>query len=305
MLFVHTRKIYQSFITDHRPVVAVLIGAFMISFSAVWVALADVPPTTSAFYRVFFGAAFLLVAALFKGELGQIHHLRIMPYAFCGFAFALDLYFWHASILFIGPGLATIIGNFQVFLMTLCGVLFFKEKLTIRFIVSLPLVIFGLLLVVGFNWNALTPDYRTGIFFGLLTALSYTVFLLSLRRIQSDKATALRFAPLMFVSFFSALCLGLMLLASGTSFVIPTMTATFSLLALGLFSQAIGWILIATAMPKIRASFTGLVLLLQPSLSFVWDVLFFSRPTTILHWLGVTITLAAIYLGLTGSRPKR
>nr|WP_073613580.1 DMT family transporter [Desulfopila aestuarii] len=295
-------KANQSFFLTYRPIIEVLIGAFMISFSAVWVALADVPPTTSAFYRVFFGGAFLLAAALVKGELGQIHRLKIMPYAFCGFAFALDLYFWHASILFIGPGLATIMGNFQVFLMALCGVLFFKEKLTIRFIISLPLAICGLLLVVGFNWNELPPSYRTGILFGLLTALSYTVFLLLLRRIQSAKDATHRFTPLMFVSLFSALFLGLMLLASSTSFAIPTVTATFSLLALGLFSQAIGWILIATAMPKIRASFTGLVLLLQPSLSFLWDVLFFSRPTSMVHWLGVTITLAAIYLGLTGTK---
>ncbi len=305
MPFVRYNRLNQSFLADHRPVLEVLIGAFMISFSAVWVLLADVPPTTSAFYRVFFGFVFLLAAAILTGELRQIRLLKTLPYAFCGLAFALDLYFWHASILYIGPGLATIIGNFQVFLMALCGVLFFREKLTLRFIISLPLAILGLLLVVGFNWSALPQNYRTGILFGLLTALSYTVFLLSLRRIQSAKDAALRFTPLMFVSLFSALFLGLMLLASGTSFAVPTMTGIFSLVALGLFSQAIGWILIATAMPKIRASFTGLVLLLQPSLSFLWDVLFFSRPTTMLHWLGVTITLAAIYLGLTGSRPRR
>lgn len=287
-----------------NPVVEVLIGAFMISFSAVWVNIAEVPPTTSAFYRVFFGTIFLLAAALYKGELQKLRLLAVLPYAFCGLAFALDLFFWHASILYIGPGLATIIGNFQVFLMAACGVLFFGEKLRLRFLLSLPLAITGLLLVVGFNWSALSPSYRTGILFGLLTALCYTVFLLSLRRIQSANNGSSRFAPLMFVSLFSALCLGGSLLTTGTSFAIPTVTSGVALVCLGLFSQSIGWILIANAMPKIKASFTGLVLLLQPSLSFLWDVLFFSRPTTAVHWLGVTITLSAIYLGLTGSSRK-
>ena len=66
-------------------------------------------------------------------------------------------------------------------------------------------------------------------------------------------------------------------------------------------SQMLGWLLIAWAIPQLPPSITGLSLLLQPALSFVWDVLFFSRPTTALHWLGAAITLCAIYLGLTGS----
>lgn len=300
----HSHTPNQSQASRFSPVATVLIGAFMISFSAVWVALAEVPATTSAFYRVFFGSLFLFGAALSTGELKKFHHLPILSYALCGLAFALDLFFWHASILAIGPGLATILGNFQVFLMAACGFFFFGEKLKIRFLISLPLAITGLLLVVGFNWNSLPANYRSGIVFGLLTALCYTIFLLLLRRIQAAKGVDIRFTPLMLVSLSSAGFLGMLLAFSGGSFVIPTVKSGLALGSLGLFSQAVGWILIASAMPKIRASLTGLVLLLQPSLSFLWDVLLFSRPTTALHWLGVSITLAAIYLGLTGSARK-
>ena len=61
-----------------------------------------------------------------------------------------------------------------------------------------------------------------------------------------------------------------------------------------------GWILITNALPKIRASLSGLILLLQPALAFVWDVLFFQRPTTPVNWLGVLVALVAIYLGMAG-----
>ena len=37
----------------HPDILQVLSGAFLISFSGIWVKLADVPPSTSAFYRVF------------------------------------------------------------------------------------------------------------------------------------------------------------------------------------------------------------------------------------------------------------
>lgn len=287
-----------------RPVVMVLVGAFMISFSSVWVALADVAPATSAFYRVFFGSVFLGIAALVTGEIKRIRLSSPAPYLFCGLAFALDLLCWHQSIRGVGPGLATILGNFQVFLMAFCGFMLFGEKLTYRFLVSLPLAICGLLLVVGWNWQALPPGYRAGLLFGLLTAIFYTAYLLLLRKIQARRESSTRFIPLLLVSCFSSLFLGADVLFTSATFRLPTLTAALSLMALGLFSQTVGWILIATAMPKIPASLTGLVLLLQPSLSFLWDVLFFSRPTSATSWLGVTVTLAAIYLGLTGSGRK-
>lgn len=47
-----------------------------------------------------------------------------------------------------------------------------------------------------------------------------------------------------------------------------------------------------------EASHVGPVLLLQPALAFVWDILFFARPTTPLDLLGVLLTLFAIYPGV-------
>jgi hypothetical protein len=44
------------------------LAAMMISFSAVWVKLAHVTPTVSAFYRVFFGGIFLLAILLVRRE---------------------------------------------------------------------------------------------------------------------------------------------------------------------------------------------------------------------------------------------
>ena len=285
-----------------KPIQQVLTGAFVISFSAVWVGVADVPATTSAFYRVFFGAVFLFIAATFSGELKQVSPRQVVPYSLCGFLFALDLFFWHESILLVGPGLATILGNCQVFIMALCGALFLNEKLTPRFIFSLPIAIFGLLLLIGFNWAELSQSSIKGTIYGLLTALSYALFMLMLRRIQAHKEADLVYSPLLFVSAFCAMFLAVPLFLTDASFAIPTLESFGSLLALGLFSQAVGWIMIATAMPKIPASITGLVLLLQPFLSFLWDVLIFSRPTTLTHWLGVIVTLTAIYMGVSGKQ---
>lgn len=282
----------------------VLTGAFMISFSGVWVTIAEVPAITSAFYRMFFGFLFLLAATLLRHEMKPVSLSLIVPTSLCGLAFALDLFFWHNSILSIGPGLATILGNFQVFLLATYGILFLDEKIRPRFLLALPLAIAGLLMVVGFDWNQIGTQYKLGIYYGLLTAACYAVFLLLLRTLQGRNGGHSLFFTLMLVSLTCALFLGGKMAISGESFAIHDMRSLFALLGLGLFSQAVGWVFIANAMPKIRASFTGLILLLQPSLAFIWDVLLFNRPTGVIHWLGICLTLSAIYMGLTGSARK-
>jgi drug/metabolite transporter (DMT)-like permease len=288
----------------HADILQVLSGAFLISFSGVWVKLADVPPTTSAFYRVFLGFIFLLIACLWRRDFMKPTAGRLSLIVLCGLFFALDLFCWHASIRYIGPGLATILGNFQVFILAMTGILLFGERTRPRFLLAIPLALAGLFLVVGINWSTLSADYRTGVYLGLATAVCYSGFLLTLRKIQADGRSYSFFFALMLISLSCSVFLGVRMIFAGDSFVIPDLKSLVSLINLGLFSQTIGWALIANAMPKIRASFTGLILLLQPSLSFVWDVLLFRRPTDLLNWTGVIVTLTAIYLGLTGSRGK-
>jgi drug/metabolite transporter (DMT)-like permease len=96
--------------------------------------------------------------------------------------------------------------------------------------------------------------------------------------------------------------LGLYITAAGETFVIPDLKSLFSLIGLGFFSQCLGWLLIATSLPRTNTSTAGLILLLQPALAFLWDVLFFARPTDLLNWFGVVMTLLAIYFGLSSKK---
>ncbi|WP_284152692.1 DMT family transporter [Desulfofustis limnaeus] len=288
----------------HRPLLFIFIGAIFISFSGIWVTWSNTDPTVSAFYRVFFGALFLAVAALIRKEWRWLTTGETLLVLLCGLCFAIDLYCWHASIQFIGPGLATIIGNFQVFVLTLVSVLFFGQKIRPVFYLSLPLAFLGLYLIIGFSWSTLSADYRAGIYLGLATALFYSAFLLTLRKIQQTQQAISFFYGLMLASAASALFLGLMILFSGASWQIPGLLPLGSLLCLALFSQTIGWAFIANSLPKAIPSVAGLILLLQPALAFIWDVLIFDRPTSLLQWVGVLITLVAIYLGMSANRPE-
>jgi len=283
-----------------KIMLSLIIGAVLISFSGVWVKTAHVTPNVSAFYRVFFGGIILLAAGAYRGELKWHGARQFLLSALCGLLFALDLWFYHYSVEYIGPGLGTILPNFQVFILAGIGILFLREPLRGVFLLSLPLAFVGLILVVGLNWAQLEKVYRIGIYYGLACSVCYAAFILTLRKLQSEQAGVSFFYVLMVVSFASSIFLASEIYHGNDSFRIPDLQSFYALAALGLFSQSVGWFLITNALPKIRASLSGLILLLQPALAFVWDVLFFQRPTTLTNWLGVLLALVAIYLGMTG-----
>ena len=275
-----------------------LAGAVMIGFSSVWVKLAHVTPTIAGFYRVLFGAALLTAATAWNREFRWMGWKPILLAFVCGFFFALDLWLWHTAIHLIGPGLATLLGNLEVFFLAAIGIIFMGEKVGIRFLVAVVMAVVGLMLIVGLQWDQLGPSYKKGIFLGLLTAIVYTGFLLTLRKLQSDQSGVSVFYVLTLVSWTTAVYLGLKAYLGADSFSIPDAQSWVSLLALGLLSQVAGWIMITNALPRVRASLIGLILLLQPSVSFVCDVFFFQRATSPINWLGVFMVLAAIYLGI-------
>jgi len=272
-------------------------GAALISLSPVWVKLVAVPPTVSAFYRVLIGGvalAIFLLATRRRLDLSR----RIVALLLVGAVFfALDLWFWHRSIIYVGPGLATLLANFQVFFMMLAGVAFLGQAPRPAQLVAVPLAILGLSLLVGFQWQASAPDYRIGIGLGMLTAMAYAGYLLSLRAARALSTHRLPTREIAVVSLATALLLGIATVVEGESLVVPSLLDAGWLFAYGILSHAIGWLLIATSLPKVTATEAGLALLIQPVLTFIWDVLLFGRTFTAIEASGAALALFAIYLG--------
>lgn len=272
-------------------------GAATISFSPVFVNLVSVPPTTSGFYRVLFGGAALAIFLIVTGR--KLAFTRAAWIAVVGSAifFALDLWFWHRSILYIGPGLSTLLANTQVFFMMAAGIVFLRQYPSVRQLVAIPLAIVGLAMVVGIGWSELDAGYKAGVLLGFLTAISYAGYMLFMRQARLHASNAVPIREIAVMSLLVSVMLGVAALVEGESLAIPTTADAVWLLAYGLLCHAVGLMFIASSLAKVTTTEVGIALLLQPSLSFIWDILFFGRPTNAIEGMGAVIALLAIFLG--------
>ena len=280
-----------------NPTLRLFIGAALISLSPVWVRLVDVAPSTSAFYRVFFGGV-VLVSYLIATRC-QLHLSKRVWWllAVASFFLSLNLWFWHRSINYIGPGLSTLLANFQVFFMMIAGIVFLRQIPRPTQVIAVPLALLGLALIVGLDWSALPEDYRLGVIFGILTAMTYAAFLLMLRASRALSSFRVPTRELAVVSVMCTVMLAAAVFVEGESLMIPTYKDLGWLVAYGVLSHCLGWLFIASSLSEVTTVEAGLALLLQPTLSFAWDVLLFDRPMTAIELVGASIALAAIYLG--------
>ena len=150
-----------------NPTLRLFVGASLISLSPVWVKLVTVSPTTSAFWRLAIGGWVIGAYLLVTRRRLQFSSQVWLVLALAALFLAADLWFYHRSIQFIGPGLSTLLANFQVFVMAAAGLLILREPPTGRQMIAIPLALFGLALIVGIDWQNLGADYKRGILFGL------------------------------------------------------------------------------------------------------------------------------------------
>ena len=281
----------------------VIAGALFISLSPVFVVLSGVSASASAFYRMALSLPALLFLLFLTG--GKLW-LGIRQ---CGIAllasifYTLDLTCWHQSILLLGPGLATILGNFQVFVLAAFSVFVLHTKVTPRLILAIPVSIIGLYLICGIQWSTASDGFQLGVLLALTTAFWYGGYVLILRLMQTSFDLEGKIANLCMISILTTIITGFVVIGSGDGFAVPGAESWLYLGGYAIICQVIAWILISAGIAHTTPIKVGLILLLQPVGAFIWDIFIFQPPVTIITLLGVVITLGAIYLGSTSTSP--
>ena len=280
---------------------AALLGVLSISFSAIFVRLADVSPTTAAFFRAAYAIPVLfLLWRLVHGQDYRSNESRAAAFA-SGLFLAMDLASWHQSIGLIGAGLATVLANVQVVFVGVVAWAIYRERPTGLALFTIPAVFGGVALMSGLGRpDAYGDDPLRGVVFGLLSAVAYALFLLVFR--ASNRGLAPSAGPLLDATVGTAVgSLFLGLFDPGFDLGI-SWPAHGWLLALALVVQTGGWLFIAAALPRLPALETSVMLLFQPMATVLWGTLIFAEQLSVLQWAGVALVLGGVgALTLRGS----
>jgi len=228
-----------------------------------------------------------------------------------GVFFAGDLITFHYAVDVIGAGLGTVMGNVQVVIVALVAWVVFGERPRREVLIALPIMLFGVFLISGVvGTGAYGSDPVLGVQIGLITAATYAGYLLVIRRAAPDRRPA---GPVAIATGVTGLCALLFGAAVGDIEVVPTLPAHGYLLALGILSQSVGYLVIQASLPRLPAVITSVLLLVQPVTTILLGAILLAELPSAFQLLGVTLVIVGIALATgalrrilghaTGKRP--
>jgi len=276
-----------------------LLGVLSISFSAIFVRLSGASPVTAAFFRGLYAIPPLLgIWWLTRARDGRPIAARAVALA-SGVFLAIDLGLWHQSIADIGAGLATVLVNSQVLFVGAAAWILHRERPSQLALVMIPIVLSGMVLISGLGRpDAYGAHPMAGVVFAVLAAACYAGFLLIFR--ASNRELIAPPGPVLDATI--GMTLGALVLAApfDPHFSLAiTWPAHGWLLAMALICQAAGWILIGTALPRLPALESSVILLSQPIGTVSWGWLVFHERMSGIQATGMvvmTVGIAALML---------
>lgn len=209
--------------------------------------------------------------------------------------FGADLIFWHHAIEAVGAGLATVLGNLQVVMVGILAWVILREKPEARLVAAIPVALFGVVLISGvLGEGGYGDDPTMGVVFGVLTALSYSGFILLLRGGGQDlRQPAGPLFDATFVALITSLVAGAF---TGDLSLEPGWPGHGWLVTLALTSQVLGWLLISISLPRLPAALTSVLLTIQPVGSVFLGMLILEESPNGMQLIGVICILAGVVL---------
>lgn len=252
-------------------------------------------PATGVFFRCLFGMPILLLVA--RGEVaerGPMSRRTVLVSALAGVFFAGDLVTFHMVVDLMGAGLATVMGNLQVVVVALTAWLVLGERPRREVFAAIPVMLTGVVLISGIvGAEAYGADPRAGVALGLVTALSYSGYLLVIRGASPDRRPA---GPVAIATGVTGMLAGAFGAATGRLDLAPGMSTLGLLAVYGVVSQSIGYVAIQAALPRLPAALSSALLLVQPVATLGLAMLLLGEDPSGEQLLGVLLAVGGIGL---------
>lgn len=287
-----------------RPIIAAVLGAIIIAGSGTLTKLASETPATVAVWRCLWAIPLLFLLARREDKrFGKRTARERRLASLAGVAFTFDLILWHWSIHEIGAGMATVLGNLSSVVVALLAWFLFREKPAVRLVAILPLVLLGAVLATGaIGGKAYGINPTLGVVFGLACSVVYALFIVIYREGAKDlRRIAGPLLDATAVGGFFAFLVGPF---AGGVHLFPSWHSQFWLIVLALSSQVLGWLVISIALPRLPASLTALILLIQPVGGIAISALVLGERPSKMQLFGALVIVSGVAYAVRGSRTK-
>lgn len=260
---------------DRIALFALFCGATAIGFAPIFVRLSQVGPGATAFWRLTLALPALWLWALWekrgggtRRSLATADYRRLLG---AGLFFAGDLAVWHWSIYFTSVANATLLANCAPIFVVLGSWLVFDQRVGHIFLLGMGVALAGSALMVGSSFHV-SLSQLWGDMLGLVTAVLYAGYLLSVKRLRDELSVA---TIMLWSGTVSSTALLPVALLSGERVWPVSLDGWGILWGLALISQVGGQSLIAYALAHLPAAFSSVGLLLQPVMAtiFAWLIL--------------------------------
>ena len=305
--------------TEPRPanegqggaLLALLAGAVGISFAAIFVRLSEVGPVATAFWRLLLSLPVVWVWMRLErranprtvppaGATGDARSER-RQLLVAGLFFAADLAVWHWSILYTSVANATLFANFAPVFVTLGAWMVFRRRVTGLFLAGLVTALVGASGVLGSSFS-LDRDHVFGDGLGILTAVFYAGYILSVAELRARTSTA---TIMTWAGAVSTVVLFVVAVLSDETLMPTSARGWWVLIGLALVSQVVGQSLIAYALAHLPATFSSVGLMFQPVCAALLAWLLLAEPLGALQAAGGAVVLAGVVMARMGSFSSR
>jgi drug/metabolite transporter (DMT)-like permease len=271
-----------------------LAGTVCISFSAIFVALASVSPTTAAFWRGAYALP-ILVALRWAVRSRDQRSPRLRTGAIVAGGFlGIDLFFWHNSIERIGAGLATVAAHTQIVFVGVITWLLYRHLPTRRTFAFGAVILLGVTLISGLGRaDSFGTQPVSGALFGVLAGLSYAWFMIILQA-SNPEGSAPAVATLLDATIGTLAASAILGAFTGDLSLAPSWPAHGWLVALAVVAQVVGWTLLAYALPRLPALTVSVIILAQPMLAVLWGRIILGETLSPVQTVGVTLVLVGL-----------
>jgi drug/metabolite transporter (DMT)-like permease len=286
---------------DSYPRSAALAAAVGLSFTAIFFALSDTSPSTATVFRCLYALPILWWLARLESQAYGPRPWRVRRWALlAGVSFGIDLLLFHASILLMGAGLASVLSNLQIVFVLVAAWLIWGERPSPAQAVGIPVAMAGILLISGaLGGDAYGADPVLGSILGIFVAITYAAYLLLLRKGRDRRRAAGPILDATIATLVTGLVAGILL---GDLDLRPSLPGHVWLLLLALSAQVAGGVMLAVALPRLPAATTSLILLVQPVLAVIFAMAILAESPSPAQLAGVALVIGGVLLGSAAGR---